>query len=1074
MTPFHTATRKTVAALLAAFTIAGCSRDATAPIALQDTPENVEVRDNVVFTPSGAVFPVSEWKTIDHALYLIPAELSAAKTQATVLDRATGALRSVVGIASSYRILCHTNAAVCNQIPALVPGALITFWSDAQWASATVASFSQFNMIYINDAANTTPAIVNSKATWVQAITGRVALTSVHYEHCNAGSPGTGPCIVLKGSTNWIVGGTGTGLLSSTQPSVGNWLPTTGVFAGVTYGVNGGGFDLVHVTDPGHATMAGSSDASLSNFSQSAHSYFAGIGSFTEVATVCKTQGARYPGTCAGGFAPNFLVTSVAIQDQDGDGVPDATDNCPTVSNADQLDANHNGIGDACESAPQVTLVPLATTVASGTPVTFTATATDADNTQAQLTYEWRVNGIVQPATTTTFTTTISATTTVRVTVRDPGSLSGFAESVISVITNRAPTASFGSPFSGNEGQAITVVATAADPDNDALTYKWDINGDGVIDSVKTTPEISLTYGDQGTYSPKLTVDDGKGGSVVVTATVNVANVAPVIASLSPVVSGPLGQSFALSGTYTDAGSADGPFTTTINWGDNTAPQTVSSATLSFAAPHTYTAVGSFTIAVTVTDKDGGTSAPMTTTASVTDATPPVVTPVVSGTLGQGGWYTGDVSVTWTAADPETGISTKTGCDATTLSSNTSAAGTTYTCTATNGAQLSTTAAVTVKRDADAPVITGAVNGTVGTDNWFTSDALVSWNVSDNESGVASSTGCSATTVSQNTAGTTFTCTSINGAGLSATKTLSMKRDDSKPVVTPVVTGTLGGGNFYTSNVGISWTVSNLGPSSATASCAASTQSSDTQGAPFSCTATSGAGIATTGSITIKRDASPATIVPTVSGTLGNGGWYVGDVNVSWAVNDGTSGVASTTAGCSTVTTTSDNSGTTYTCSAVNGAGLPSTQSVSAKRDATKPVIGYTGNAGSYTVDQAVAITCSATDAMSGIATKTCANVSGAAYAFTLGSNSFTATAQDNAGNVNSAIATFTVTVSQGSLCSLVERWVSNAGVANSLCVKLQHGSYDAFRNELSAQSGKKISDANAAILLSLVNALDR
>jgi hypothetical protein len=62
--------------------------------------------------------------------------------------------------------------------------------------------------------------------------------------------------------------------------------------------------------------------------------------------------------------------------------------------------------------------------------------------------------------------------------------------------------------------------------------------------------------------------------------------------------------------------------------------------------------------------------------------------------------------------------------------------------------------------------------------------------------------------------------------------------------------------------------------------------------------------------------------------------------------------------------------------------------------------------------------------------------------------------------------------VTPGSVCALVERWVSNAGVANSMCVKLRQGSYGAFRNELSAQSGKKISEANAAILLRLVNLL--
>jgi hypothetical protein len=38
-----------------------------------------------------------------------------------------------------------------------------------------------------------------------------------------------------------------------------------------------------------------------------------------------------------------------AVADEDGDGVPDATDNCPFVANANQLDTNGDGIGDACQ-----------------------------------------------------------------------------------------------------------------------------------------------------------------------------------------------------------------------------------------------------------------------------------------------------------------------------------------------------------------------------------------------------------------------------------------------------------------------------------------------------------------------------------------------------------------------------------------------------------------------------------------------------------------------------------------------------------------------------------------------------
>lgn len=44
------------------------------------------------------------------------------------------------------------------------------------------------------------------------------------------------------------------------------------------------------------------------------------------------------------------LANSGGLVDGDGDGIPDVSDNCPTVANPNQLDANGNGIGDACES----------------------------------------------------------------------------------------------------------------------------------------------------------------------------------------------------------------------------------------------------------------------------------------------------------------------------------------------------------------------------------------------------------------------------------------------------------------------------------------------------------------------------------------------------------------------------------------------------------------------------------------------------------------------------------------------------------------------------------------------------
>ena len=43
-------------------------------------------------------------------------------------------------------------------------------------------------------------------------------------------------------------------------------------------------------------------------------------------------------------------VTVTVALDSDGDGVPDAVDNCPHIPNPDQVDSDGNGVGDACEA----------------------------------------------------------------------------------------------------------------------------------------------------------------------------------------------------------------------------------------------------------------------------------------------------------------------------------------------------------------------------------------------------------------------------------------------------------------------------------------------------------------------------------------------------------------------------------------------------------------------------------------------------------------------------------------------------------------------------------------------------
>ena len=89
----------------------------------------------------------------------------------------------------------------------------------------------------------------------------------------------------------------------------------------------------------------------------------------------------------------------------------------------------------------------------------------------------------------------------------------------------------------------------------------------------------------------------------------------------------------------------------------------------------------------------------------VTDTTPPVIVSQITGSLGNNGWYRGNVTVSWSVTDPESGIASSTGCGQTTLTIDT--AGVTLTCSATNGAGLSSSVSVTIKIDKTPPVISG-------------------------------------------------------------------------------------------------------------------------------------------------------------------------------------------------------------------------------------------------------------------------------------------------------------------------------------------------------------------------------
>jgi hypothetical protein len=198
-------------------------------------------------------------------------------------------------------------------------------------------------------------------------------------------------------------------------------------------------------------------------------------------------------------------------------------------------------------------------------------------------------------------------------------------------------------------------------------------------------------------------------------------------AQFSEPVSGFTSSDVALSGTATLASAAavvsGGPSVYTISVGGIAGNGTV---------------IASVAAGV-VTDAGGnGNSASTSTDNSVTfisDSTPPVITPSIDGTAGSNGWYTSDVSVSWSAVDPESAISSRSGCDTQSVAGDT--AGVTFTCTATSvggtGGQ-----SVTIRRDATLPTISAAATSSPNANGWYKGDVIAHFTCDDTLSGVAS------------------------------------------------------------------------------------------------------------------------------------------------------------------------------------------------------------------------------------------------------------------------------------------------------------------------------------------------
>ena len=190
-----------------------------------------------------------------------------------------------------------------------------------------------------------------------------------------------------------------------------------------------------------------------------------------------------------------------------------------------------------------------------------------------------------------------------------PDGNAGFSLQVTDV--NEAPVVHANGGYTILEGESLVLSAAGTvDPDNNAMTYEWDLSGNGTY---VASPTVTLPYtweelstlniplNDNGSRNINLRVTDSLGLSSIVTTTLTVINTPPVITINGPTTIAS-GETYVLNLASADPGN-DSIDSWLISWGDGTT-ETVSgsesTATHRFLKPG-----GTRSITVTGIDEDG-------------------------------------------------------------------------------------------------------------------------------------------------------------------------------------------------------------------------------------------------------------------------------------------------------------------------------------------------------------------------------------------------------------------------------------------------------------------------------------
>lgn len=456
------------------------------------------------------------------------------------------------------------------------------------------------------------------------------------------------------------------------------------------------------------------------------------------------------------------------------------------------------------------------------------------------------------------------------------------------------------------------------------------------------------------------------------------------------------------------------------------------------------------------------------------DLTPPTVTASPDRPPNAAGWYNEGVTISFTCADAESGVQV---CPepitVVTEGQAQSVAGTAFDGSG-NTANAATT---TLSIDLTPPTLTGAPDRAPNAEGWYNSPVTVTWTANDALSGIAD---LPAETLLTEEGGILQAEQSVSDrAGNQTTVGVTgIKIDQTAPVTVAsvpsgwqaqAVTLDLTASDNLSGVASTSYTIDGGAPQTGNSILLTA---DGTHAITFWSTDSAGNQEAPQGAL-VQIDQT----APVITGHTSTTGWTNGPVTVTFECADSTSGLADCPA---PVTLSAEGKDQSVTGTAVDLAGNAAATTITVSIDQTAPVIQFTGNAGVYTVDQEVRISCTALDGLSGISTSACSESVGPAYAFNLGANSVTATAVDAAGNVGTGTASFVVTVDHTSLATLTRRFAASPAVAGALVAKLEaaqrqrpdRSALIGYINQVRAQTGKAFTAVQAEILVRLAQSL--